>query len=407
MRRIELTTATTYQSTLASMRHKIVAISTQIVILIISIVGGIAAGAIGAVQGPVVKNIFDRRFEAAALRDRYSPPLLQSAFDLQSRLYNIVRGRFLQTYMGDVDTEDDLSRYAEDSTLWLLGQYLGWVEILRREIQFLDFGKQERNRALREALGNVASELATDRRNRTFAVFRTTQRAIGELMIVETEESDGSKRTVCLSFLQFVQRRSDAAFERWFEPLRDDLKAISNTEDYERLIRVQRALVGVIDMLDPDRIGYPQLDTRGKLPLPVQELARSERDRGKRVARFAARASEYGYSEDTFPLDLLTAWAKAHRLRVEPLTYGTDLNSWAFGQRRPRVGARLILHAVYENGWMEIYSAASPPGWARLTRVARSNLPLVPGGWRFRISRRRARAIANDLLVRLERPSIR
>ena len=375
-------------------------------IAVVSIVGGLVTGAFGAVQGPVVKNFFDRRFAAATLRDRYSPPLLQSAFDLQSRLYNIVRGQFLQTYMG-VDGDSELRRYAEDSTLWLLSQYLGWVEILRREIQFLDFGKRKKNRALQEALGNVTRELATDRRTRTFAVFRTTQRAIGELMITETEGTDGSKRAGCLSYLQFSERRSDPDFDKWFEPLRKDLGVISITRDYDRAIRVQRALVGVIDMLDPDSVRYPDADNRGKLPLPPPEPAAGESDRGPRVARFAARAAEYGYSEDSFPLALLEDWAKANRLRVHPVTEGTHSNSWAFAQRGPRLGARLIVHTVYDDGSVEIYGAASPPGWARLLRVARSSLPLVPGGWRFRLSRHRARLIVNDLLRRLERPSVR
>ena len=61
--------------------------------------------------------------------------------------------------------EDESRRaYAERSTLWLFGQYLGWIEILRREVQFLDLGDITQTRELRERLLAVSNHLASDHR---------------------------------------------------------------------------------------------------------------------------------------------------------------------------------------------------------------------------------------------------
>jgi len=166
---------------------------SQFWVVILGVVGGLVTGFAGAVWGPLVTGWFERRRKASELRGRYSPPLLQAAFDLQSRLYNIGRLRFLQTYLSG---EDEGQRAdAENSTLWLLAQYLGWVEILRREAQFLDFGKRTKNRELQGALEKIASQLASDKYG-PLAVFRPTQRAIGELMIVPP--ADPAKPTASL-----------------------------------------------------------------------------------------------------------------------------------------------------------------------------------------------------------------
>src|SRR4051812_1080099 len=96
------------------------------------------SGAAGIV-GTRVTQRFARHDEKAdtvqELLGRYRDPLLSAAYDLQSRFYNIARRDFLGVYYqrGDLDA---LS--AENTTLWIVGQYFGWVEILRREVQFLD-----------------------------------------------------------------------------------------------------------------------------------------------------------------------------------------------------------------------------------------------------------------------------
>src|SRR5215212_4203235 len=66
---------------------------------------------------------------------RYREPLAAAAFDLQSRLYNILRKSFFEQFGGD----HERCTIAENTTLFRLAQYFGWTEILRRDIQFLSF----------------------------------------------------------------------------------------------------------------------------------------------------------------------------------------------------------------------------------------------------------------------------
>jgi len=42
--------------------------------------------------------------------------------------------------------------YTIQSTLFVIAQYFGWIEILRRDIQFLDLGNVKENRELSKLL---------------------------------------------------------------------------------------------------------------------------------------------------------------------------------------------------------------------------------------------------------------
>ncbi|MEU6303525.1 hypothetical protein [Streptomyces chartreusis] len=81
----------------------------------------------------------DRIRERQDVMSRFRDPLLWAAFDLQPRLFNIIGQGFLRVYF----SEPQDRRYAVCSTLHVLAEYLGWVEILRRRISFLDLGNQE------------------------------------------------------------------------------------------------------------------------------------------------------------------------------------------------------------------------------------------------------------------------
>jgi hypothetical protein len=68
--------------------------------------------------------------EADRVLASYRDPLLRSAYDLQSRIYNIYR---TGGFRGGRDPE-----YFRLNTLFLIAELLGWLEIIRREVQFLD-----------------------------------------------------------------------------------------------------------------------------------------------------------------------------------------------------------------------------------------------------------------------------
>lgn len=186
--------------------------------------------------------------EAERFIRRYRDPLMRAAFDLQSRLYNIAVLGFLDTHLANGSPSEQ--HYARESTLYVLAEYLGWVELLRQEVQFLDLGSQERSRRLRAHLDTVRHVLLGRRDDPTLRAFRGEQRAIGELMI--THDPAGQRQ--CIGFATFVDKRAAGEFGAWFDSLSADVDRLA--EDVEghggRLVDLQHALVDLVDFLDPD-----------------------------------------------------------------------------------------------------------------------------------------------------------
>jgi hypothetical protein len=192
---------------------------------------------------------------------RYREPLLRAAFDLQSRIYNIVRQRFLARYLQQGGEDDQ--RYACHNTMFVFAEYLGWVEILRRGVQFLDLGDVRRNRLLVERLEAIGTILSTDRdfQGAVPCIFRGDQRAIGELMMDPAQAGEGATVRQCIGYAAFTTRLEHKEdFARWFASLERDIRrlAASPTPDHRRLVALQHALLDLIDFLDDPPARFPQ-----------------------------------------------------------------------------------------------------------------------------------------------------
>ena len=205
--------------------------------------------------------------EVALLVRRYRDPFLRTTFDLQSRMQAIVAERFLETYFDD--ERPDTTEYARENTLFVLAEYLGWGEILRREVRFLDLGVNELNMQWVQRQLAVRAVLQSDHLDPVFQVMHGQQRAIGEVMIVPVEDrSEGGARQETLGYAAFVRRRrDDPDFARWFQRLADDIALLAREpgRHTDRLVALQHALIDVIDFLDPKGERLPK-SVRHKLP---------------------------------------------------------------------------------------------------------------------------------------------
>ena len=201
-----------------------------------------------------------RQEEADHLLRRYRDPLVRAAFDLQSRLYNIVTHDFLGTYYVRGTARE--KHYALENTLYVIGEYFGWVEVMRREIQFLDMRDVDRNRQLAARLDVIADTFLAFRPDTTLRAFRGEQRAIGEVMM--TTSPSGTRE--CIGYAAFITRRDEAAFSRWFEKLGDDVKLLAAEPGLhvERAVALQQVLIDLLDFLDPVHQYFPD-SRRGKL----------------------------------------------------------------------------------------------------------------------------------------------
>lgn len=228
------------------------------------------------------------------LMARYRDPLLRAAFDLQSRLYNIAEQGFLGRYHTDQDPE--ARDYAVTNTLYVIAEYLGWIEILRREVRFLDLGDQQRNRAAVDLIDDVRQAFLTDRYPAGLRLFNGQQRAIGELMSEQsTSPSDGKVRLECIGYAEFVTRLREPDFARWFARLRTDIDAMADASpaELERLVALQNALVDVVEFLDREHTRLPAGDRR--------KLERMRRTVPGTSAPFTAAAAADSRSAGTRP----------------------------------------------------------------------------------------------------------
>jgi hypothetical protein len=228
--------------------------------IIISVVSGVVALASAGLSlyGVRLANRLQAEREVrskeqlvADVMARYRDPLLRAAFDLQSKLYNIATRSFLQRYY--LNGNDFEREYALENTLYVLAQYLGWVELLRRDVQFLDLGDDERNKTLSKHFDAISTALLTDQlQDRTFRVFLGEQRAIGEIMLEDRTTADA--RLSIVGYATFVRKRQDAGFSHWFTAIEEDINTLSRESlaHMERVIRLQHSLIDLIDFLDPE-----------------------------------------------------------------------------------------------------------------------------------------------------------
>jgi hypothetical protein len=221
-----------------------------------ALIGGVAGLLTGGL-GVYAAQAQARRESRAAREDvlaRYRDPLVSATFDLQDRVQNLLR-----------PDDDSICVYLEDrarkeltirSTLFRIAQYFGWMEIMRREIEFLPFEESSETQAVQEAMGAVARTFATDKYGTEFMLWREEQRAIGEHM---AKGDVGALK--CIGFAAFDSRYDDD-FERWFKNTRVTLE----TGDFGkiRLAKLHHALIDLGKVLDPGerRWRWPEWDPR-------------------------------------------------------------------------------------------------------------------------------------------------
>jgi hypothetical protein len=235
----------------------IIAIISAVVAVSSAIVAIVGQHRITVLQHQLAQQqeLQSREAKAEALLAKYRDPLLRAAFDLQSRLFSTVQLGFLRIYYNKSDADQ---QYAEYHTLYALAEYFDWVEVVRREVQFLDLGDIAATRRLQELLQQIMDTLNTDGIQLNFRLFRGEQRAIGELMLAERNRGEGTFFD-CIGFAEFTQKIDNPNFTRWFGKLKDSIKiaATDSDADSTRLIRVQHGLVDLIDFLDLDCIRIP------------------------------------------------------------------------------------------------------------------------------------------------------
>ncbi len=202
----------------------------------------------------------DRRAEIERTARRFREPLGRAAYDLQSRIYNIIKSDFLNAYLKNGD--ERTRSYAIKNTLFVIAQYFAWTELVRREIQFIDLGADEKTRQLSALQDSIYSIWQTSNYHPLFRVFAGEQRAIGERILLK--EASGTECLGYAGFLDFFDKSQDPLLHA----VEADVSALGANlqQALPRLVALQHALVELLDFLDPEFVRFPQRN-RTKLEL--------------------------------------------------------------------------------------------------------------------------------------------
>lgn len=186
-----------------------------------------------------------RALEAREVLDRYRKPLMAAAEDLRGRVANI-RMKGFWVYFPD---EGHRGHIARVGTLYRLAAFLGWVEVLHRELTYLAFETQAETKEVAKALERVSRTLATDRYDRVegdplLMLWREEQRAIGGLMLLR------EGRLGVIGFEVFAAE-FEARHAPWFESFMADLHNPA-ARSTRRLELLQLHLENLVTLLDTE-----------------------------------------------------------------------------------------------------------------------------------------------------------
>ncbi|MEM8486277.1 MAG: hypothetical protein AAF564_12065 [Bacteroidota bacterium] len=193
-----------------------------------------------------------QRQASLRLLSRYREPLIHAAFDLQSRIYNILELDIVTRHFNSGTNET--RSYVLNNTTYLIAQYFGWSEILRQDGLFLDLGEIEKTHRLNTIQDQIGHTWLRDDHDDALRIFKGIQRVLGEEVTVQSEMGN-----VCATYGAFLHllEQEDKPF---LKQLQQQVAAmLGNPEaSRSRLIQLQHAFIDLIDFLDPRFIRFPK-----------------------------------------------------------------------------------------------------------------------------------------------------
>jgi hypothetical protein len=112
---------------------------------------------------------------------KFSEPLARASYDLQSRIYNILRQGLVDIYL--THGNDRTKNYVINNTLYLIAQYFCYVELARQEVRFIDLGENKRPLQFQNLQDMISSKWLSDAEPPSLRIFAGEQRALGETLI--------------------------------------------------------------------------------------------------------------------------------------------------------------------------------------------------------------------------------
>src|SRR5262249_44724832 len=121
------------------------------------------------------------RRDAKKVLENYREPLIAASYELQARLYNILCNTFVERYIHNEDA--GRRNAAVESTLYVFAQFFGWREVIRQDVQYLRFARDQQTRRFAQLLRDIGETFLSDGYGQQFMIWRVEQRGLGERMI--------------------------------------------------------------------------------------------------------------------------------------------------------------------------------------------------------------------------------
>jgi hypothetical protein len=202
----------------------------------------------------------ERRLASEKAVSKYREPLARAAYDLQSRLYNLLAGNLIEKYL--LAGDDREKSYVVNNTVFVIAQYFAWTEIIRREIQYIDLGDDKQTQRLARLQDTIYALWQRDSKfpSKLLRVWAGEQRALGESMIRE-----GPRGPECIGYGEFLQKLKSEDSTGLLRALESEIKVLRKLtpEQRPRLVALQNALIDLLAFLDPNNIRHPA-DRRAK-----------------------------------------------------------------------------------------------------------------------------------------------
>jgi len=202
----------------------------------------------------------------AEIHRKYRDPIVLSAIDLAKRLSEICKeyptDYLKQTFLTNPPPAPSHStardayfcRYKFLSTVYRLSAFLGWVELYRQELVFMDTESSKTTGLLEPKLEAIRQDIADGHLNdandwlkwEDALLFREEQRAIGEAMIGGTP---AGKAVIGYGAFLVGAETSQHPIHRWVPIVANFFADPKDQGDFRRK-RYERLLVHLVDLVD-------------------------------------------------------------------------------------------------------------------------------------------------------------
>jgi len=121
-------------------------------LLFSSVIGGLIGASLKFVFDNLLPEKLTKKREILTIKRKYSTPILLAADNLRKRLVNIIK------YIDRIEKEEWLratDTYYTQSSLYTVAQFLGWEQILRHEVVYLDFTDTKGSKIFEAFLTNI------------------------------------------------------------------------------------------------------------------------------------------------------------------------------------------------------------------------------------------------------------